>query len=115
MHMLFNLHDKKFRALSNSANGEVSADTVFHYQQEGIFVWAEYSGGDIVKGQLVGTVVNGRQLEFVYQHINKALQVMTGKCISYPVYDSAGKITLYEKWQWTCNDHSTGESVLVEI
>jgi hypothetical protein len=28
-----NYHDKKFRPLANSSNGDVSDDMIFHYQQ----------------------------------------------------------------------------------
>ena len=32
----------------NSANGEVSEQTVFHYHQKDTVIWAEYAGGDIL-------------------------------------------------------------------
>ena len=54
-------------------------------------------------------------LEFVYQHINKEKELMTGNCKSYPEYTSSGKIRLKEMWQWTCKDKSRGQSILIEI
>jgi len=78
-------------------------------------IWANYKGGSIVKGNLIGKIVNDEYLEFVYHHINVDQEVMTGKCKSFPELLDDGKILLREVWQWTCKDFSEGESVLVEI
>ncbi len=112
--MNINLHNKKFKALNNSANGEVSDATVFHYYQENEMVWANYSGGDILKGFLIGKR-KGETLEFTYQHLNKGLEIMTGKCHSEIEMGSDNKILLHEKWEWTCRDFSKGSSELKEV
>ena len=39
---MLNLDDKKFVAVENTANGEVSSQTEFHYHQQGKMIWAEY-------------------------------------------------------------------------
>ena len=46
--------NKKFVAVENTANGEVSSQTEFHYHQQGKMIWAEYGGGEILKGFLIG-------------------------------------------------------------
>lgn len=112
--MKINLHQKRFASQSNTENGEVSGDTVFCYFQEGEVIWAEYEGGMVRKGFLVGKVV-GEGIEFTYQHINTAGEIMTGICHSMPKLNPDGKIQLFEQWQWTCRDFSKGESVLVEV
>ena len=109
-----NLHNKKFKALENSNNGEVSSSTIFHYRQNGKVISATYTGGDIIQGFLVGKVVENH-LEFTYQHINLKMELMTGKCISIPLTLPDGKIQLEEKWEWTCRDYSKGTSLLIEI
>jgi hypothetical protein len=38
--------------VSNSASGEVSGDTVFHYREHDGAVWAEYAGGASGAGSL---------------------------------------------------------------
>ena len=48
-----NLNGKTFRATSNSENGEVSSATRFKYFEQDGLVWAEYSGGDILKGSTI--------------------------------------------------------------
>jgi hypothetical protein len=77
-------------------------------------IFADYAGGDIVKGHLLGKVVDNERLEFVYHHLNRNGEIMTGQCTSYPEWNAEGKMLLREYWQWTCKDHSKGESVIVE-
>ena len=47
---------RRFIPKMNSENGEVSEQTTFTYHQNGKLLWAEYSGGNILKGFLIGTV-----------------------------------------------------------
>ena len=112
--MRFNLNNKKFKPLTNSDNGEVAETTIFHYFQEENIIWAEYSGGGILKGYLVGKMVD-RELIFNYQHINQDFEIMTGKCQSQLLINESDKIQLFEKWEWTCRDFSKGESTLMEF
>ncbi len=112
--MKVDLNNKKFKTQSNTNNGEVSDETIFRYYQNENIIWANYDGGQIIKGHLVGKWVNDH-LEFVYHHINKEHELMTGKCKSYIEYVEGEKIKLNEFWQWTCNDFSAGESTIIEI
>lgn len=111
---MINVHNKIFRSSSNSTSGEVSSETTFHYKQEGRVIYADYSGGDIIKGFLVGTIEQDC-LIFVYQHVNAKHEIKTGKCTSYPEQLPNGKLRLLEKWEWTCGDFSKGESVIEEV
>lgn len=110
-----NYHNKRFRSVSNSETGEVDGETIFHYRQEGDIVSGTYNGGSIMSGTLIARVDDAGNLDMRYQHINKAGELMTGKCISVPEILSDGRIRLKEKWQWTCGDCSEGESVVEEI
>lgn len=111
----FNVNGKKFKALSNSTNGEVSSETIFEYQQHGDIISAEYYGGEILKGFLVGKYINPNQIEFTYQHINKNGEIRTGECFSKIIHLPNGKLRLEEKWCWTNGDISEGNSALEEI
>src|SRR3712207_1575131 len=107
--------NRKFSSVQNSQTGEVSSETVFHYHQKDALVWAEYSGGEIVFGNLIAKDVENDWLEMRYQHLNKSGEVMTGKCCSTPEIIADGRIRRYEKWQWTSGEFSTGESIVEEI
>lgn len=113
MHINFN--NKVFRPISNSENGETSAETVFLYKQEGKILTSEYSGGKIKKGLLLGLVDDNGQIEMRYQQINDQNEFMTGICTSIPEIMSNGKIRLHESWQWTSGDKSKGNSIIEEI
>lgn len=106
---------RKFAPQMNSENGEVSEQTLFLYHQNGRLLWAEYSGGDILKGSLIGSVSDNGELDFVYHHMNRDMNVKTGKCHSVPTVMENGKIKLSEQWEWTSGDFSKGESLLVEV
>ena len=111
---MINLNNKKFISKYNSKNGEVSSDTVFHYHQDKTIIWAEYGGGQIIKGNIFGRIVENH-IEFSYYHVNTDYEVMKGTCKSYPKITENGKIKLKEFWQWTCKDKSSGKSTLIEI
>jgi len=110
-----NYDNRVFRSVSNSGTGEVGRETIFRYRQEGEIVWATYKGGEIVLGSLIAKCEADANLDIRYQHINKKGGLMTGTCRSKPEILSDGRIRLHEKWQWTCGDLSSGESVIEEI
>jgi hypothetical protein len=113
--MKINYDNRVFKTVQNSETGEVSAETRFYYHQKGNVVWAEYQGGEIIFGNLIARVYDDDSLEMCYQHLNVKGEFMTGKSVSTPEITANGKIRLHEKWQWTCNDFSRGESVVEEI
>ncbi len=108
-------HNKVFRSISNTDNGEVSSETIFTYHQEGEIVTAEYSGGAIVKGHLLARVLPTGQLDMRYHHLNRAGEFMLGKCLSAPEILPDGRIKLKEEWQWLTGDRSAGYSEVEEI
>jgi len=108
-----NLNGKKFKSISNSNNGEVSSNTIFEYHQNGNVVWATYQGGEILFGTLSGRIEQ-KNLFFTYQHQNKNGDFKTGKCESF-IELNGDNLILSEKWEWTCDDYSKGESILEEI
>lgn len=75
-----NYDGKFFVPWENTENGEVDGNTVFAYHQRGNILWADYSGGEILKGNLVGTVSESGELDFYYQHINEQKQIRAGVC-----------------------------------
>lgn len=113
-HGRINYNGRHFVPKSNTENGEVDEKTIFHYFQENDILWAEYSGGDVEKGFIIGKVALNGELDFHYQHLNKDGQIRIRKCHSIPYIMENGKIELREKWQWLNGDMSCGESVVAE-
>ena len=110
-----NYNKRIFKSISNSVTGEVSAQTRFYYHQKENLVWAIYEGGAIIFGNLIAKVLDDNSLEMRYQQLNAQGELMTGKCLSKPEILANGKIRLFEQWQWTSGDLSSGESIIEEI
>lgn len=110
-----NYHNKKFRTIQNSENGETTQETIFEYQQVGKVLTSEYKGGQIVQGHLIGLVDEKGNIEMRYHQVNLKGELMTGICCSKPKLFANGKIRLNESWQWTSGDKSSGTSILEEI
>lgn len=113
--MAFNYDQRVFRTVQNTANGEVSADTLFRYRQQGDLVWAQYEGGDVRHGHLLAVMAADGSLDVRYHHVNSRGQLMTGVCRSVPELLPDGRYRLHESWRWTSGDGSSGESVVEEI
>ncbi|PWJ59432.1 hypothetical protein CLV98_102265 [Dyadobacter jejuensis] len=111
---MINYHNKRFYPLSNSTNGEVDLDMVFVYQQQGNVVSCQYAGKNIKFGQLMALVLPDGSLDMRYQQINLQGEIRTGICHSTPEVLADGRIRLYESWQWTSGDRSSGRSILEE-
>jgi len=109
-----NYNDKKFRPISNTDNGEISNETLFHYRQIGKILRCEYSGGKIKYGHLIGLVDNAGNIEMRYHQVNDKDELMTGICESKPEILENGKIRLHENWKWTSGDYSEGTSIIEE-
>lgn len=114
-HMTINYNNRKFKPVSNSDNGEVSNDMVFHYKQSENVLTCEYEGSNIIKGHLIGLVAENGSIEMRYHQVNKNGELMTGVCNSIPELMNNGKVRLREEWQWTSGNKSKGNSVLEEI
>ncbi|MDG2956534.1 n-acetylglutamate synthase [Bisgaard Taxon 10/6] len=110
---MFNLNNKIFTAVQNSENGEVSGETKFYYYQQDKMIWAEYYGGEIAKGFLIGKWISENKISFTYQHLNTRLENRLGKCITEFHLDN-DKLLGQESWQWL-DTLETGQSQIREI
>lgn len=112
---MVNYNNKYFKPVRNSETGETSSETLFHYKQRGNILTSEYSGGKVMYGHLIGLVDKDGNIEMRYHQINDKGELMTGICNSRPEILENGKIRLYESWQWTSGDKSSGESIIEEL
>ena len=109
------LDNKTFRSVSNSGNGEVSEATTFRYQQTGSMITANYSGGTIREGNLLGQIDKEGILTFAYQHYNTNNEFRTGRCTSTPERLPNGKLRYHESWEWTGGLEGSGQSIIEEV
>ncbi len=104
-----------FRVVSNSASGDTGSETIFRYRQKDDLLTADYSGGTVKYGHLIGTVDARGRINMRYHHLTTHGILMTGKCKSRPEILGTGKIRLHERWQWTSGSLAKGRSTLEEI
>jgi hypothetical protein len=107
------LQGRTFAAVSNAATGQVGSATRFRYHQNGEVVWAEYDGGEIVRGYLVGTR-EGDRLQFRYVHLGADGATASGVCDSRIVVLEDGRIRFEESWEWESRPEK-GTSVVEEV
>ncbi len=113
--MMINYNGKRFVSIANTENGEVSSKTFFDYTQEGNILSASYSGGEIIKGFLIGIVEENGCLNFRYNHVNTRNEIRGGQCYSTPELLPDGRIRLHESWKWLDNEQTEGKSTIEEV
>lgn len=113
--MRLSVDGMRFRSVSNTDNGDVDEETVFHYQQQGSVVTATYSGGRIVRGHIIGRMLTDGRLDLRYHHLNGEGVLMVGTCLSTPELLPDGRLGFHERWQWLTGDGSLGESRIEEV
>jgi hypothetical protein len=106
---------KVFESVSNSASGDVSSETRFHYHQSGDLVWATYEGGAVRFGTLVARVEESDSLDVRYQHLTVEGELKTGICRSVPEVLEDGRLRLHESWRWTSGGEGSGRSIVEEV
>jgi hypothetical protein len=99
--------------VSDQAPGQVGTGTRFAYHEEDGVVWADYAGGDIVRGHLVGTR-EGDRLDFRYVQLGHDGTTASGHCVSLVVELPDGRVRLEETWTWESRPGS-GTSVVEEL
>ncbi|MFD3946525.1 hypothetical protein [Streptomyces sp. NPDC058579] len=96
--------------VADQAPGQVGTRTRFTYHEEDGRIWAEYAGGDVVRGFLVGTRA-GDRLDFRYVQLKQGGTTSSGHCASLVVELPDGRVRLEESWAWESQEGS-GTSVV---
>ncbi|GHH34706.1 hypothetical protein [Streptomyces candidus] len=98
--------------VADQAPGQVGTRTRFAYHEQDGLIWAEYTGGDIVRGHLVGTR-EGDRLDFRYVQLKSDGTTSSGHCLSAVTLLPDGRVRLEESWAWESQEGS-GTSVVEE-
>jgi hypothetical protein len=96
--------------VADQAPGQAGTRTRFTYHEEDGRIWAEYAGGDVVRGHLVGTRT-GDVLDFLPHGLKgmggaPSVQLKqdgttsSGHCVSTVVDLADGRVRLDEHWEW---------------
>lgn len=107
------LDGRTLAGVANAESGEVGKDTRFEFEQEDERIYAEYSGGDVVDGHLVGTF-DGTEWDIRYTQINQAGETAVGHSVGVVTLLGDGRVRVEDEWEWESKPGS-GESVLEEV
>ncbi|MGW4565960.1 hypothetical protein ACWEN3_27280 [Streptomyces sp. NPDC004561] len=99
--------------VADQAPGQVGTGTRFAYHEKDGEIWAEYAGGDVVRGHLVGTR-DGDRLDFRYVQLRTDGTTASGHCVSTVVALPDGRVRLEETWRWE-SAPGGGTSVVEEV
>ncbi len=111
---VINLDQVTMHVISTAETGVVNEDTIFHFTQHDEHVEASYSGGQIVKGFLVG-IMKGQELAFTYCQLQKDQQLDNGVSQAELRMDSDGKILLVEHFEWKSRPGEKGTNTFRQI
>ena len=100
--------------VQTSPHGVVNRDTIFVFSQQGTVISAEYSGGKIVKGFLVG-VMNDARLNFSYCQLQSDGNIDNGISSCEVSLTPGGKIRLTEHFEWKSREGVTGTNIFEEL
>ncbi|MER7315673.1 hypothetical protein ACIPJG_04605 [Streptomyces halstedii] len=98
--------------VADQSPGQVGTRTRFTYHEREGRIWAEYTGGDIARGHLVGTR-DADTLDFRYVQIGHDGTTSSGHCLSTVTELPDGRLRLTERWTWESREGS-GTSVVEE-
>lgn len=100
--------------VKTDACGVVNHETIFHFSQNGDLITANYAGGRIQSGFLVGKITDGNQLAFSYCQIQTDGKLDTGASQCEISRNEEGKIVLIEHFEWASRPGEFGTNIFQE-
>ncbi|MEA5387537.1 hypothetical protein VB779_11135 [Haloarculaceae archaeon H-GB11] len=104
------LHERTLRAVEN-ADGEVGTETLWHFQQVGDMITAEYEDQNIADGHLMG-VFDGDTWDARYYQVTEDGETVTGRSEGTVEELPDGRLVVEEHWEST---DGQGTTVLEEV
>ena len=105
--------DRRFSSAAAETADPAGGVPVGHYHQTGDLVWAEFSGGAVRAGRLVGRCDANGGIEAAYCQLLAGGEVVAGRLSSRPHLLADGRIRLEERWRR--DDGSAGTSWIEEL
>ncbi|MGL5824646.1 MAG: hypothetical protein ACRCYU_07395 [Nocardioides sp.] len=89
--------------------------TVARYRQHGDLVWADFTGGSVRRGAILGTCAPDGTLRLGYTMVLAAGDLISGHTVSVPQWQVDGRLMLREEWQRYGAAATSGVSYLEEV
>ncbi|MBA3958293.1 MAG: hypothetical protein H0X51_07880 [Parachlamydiaceae bacterium] len=101
--------------VKTAVNGVVNQDTIFFFSQKENVVSAEYQGGKILKGFLIGKLSAQNQLEFSYCQMQLDGKLDNGLSSCQLSKNDEGKLILIEHFEWKSRPGEFGTNIFQEL
>lgn len=101
--------------VKTDACGVVNHETIFQFSQNENVVTAEYEGGKIRNGFLVGRFTTENQLKFTYCQMQVDGTLDNGASQCEVSKNENGKITLTEHFEWASRPGEFGVNIFEEL
>jgi len=105
------LDGKKMNAVETAPNGVVNQETIFHFKESEGVITAEYAGGQVKHGYLVGKIIEGK-LAFQYTQLHEDGEMDGGHSVCDIETLADGRVRLVEHFVW---DDGVGTNVIEEL
>ena len=112
--MNISLDKIKMNVVNTAENGVVNRDTVFSFTQTENIVTAEYAGGRISKGFLVG-ICDGSLLTFSFCQLQTDGSLDSGLSSCGIETKENGKLRLTEHFEWKTRPGEKGINIFEEL
>jgi len=113
--MKLNLDRVKMNVIKTADNGVVNHETIFLFSQKEGVVSAEYSGGKIRQGYLIGKLSPQNQLMFSYCQMQLDGTLDNGMSVCELSRNENGKIILTEHFEWKSRPGEYGTNIFQEL
>ena len=110
-----NLNNKYFKIIDNSDHGLVNHHTIFSFFETNKIITADYSGGGIIHGHIIGIRDSSHQITINYQCITDDFLLKSGKANVRLNKNNKGLIEMNLDWEWHDNNEKKGQSHYIEI
>ncbi|MBO0839419.1 MAG: hypothetical protein J2O49_01145 [Sciscionella sp.] len=109
---MVNYDGRKFRKQLDDPTEDAP---IAQYHQKDNLVWAEFAGGDCLRGSLAGLCDESGQIEFAYSMVLVDGDVISGRSVNTPELLPDGRIRLHEQWERYGKHADRGISYLEEV
>ena len=118
--MKLSLDNRVFIPVHNSEDGVASGKTRFHFWQEGMVFYADYFGGDVREGHIIGQFTEELAGDMLYHCLTTDKSLKAGKARAIFSETEDGRLAFDLDWEWISlddlgGDHSWGQSRYEEV
>jgi len=93
----------------------VNGKTRFHFWQDGIVFYADYFGGDVREGHIIGKFAEDGTGELLYHCLTHHKDLKAGKARAVFSKTEDNRLAFDLDWEWITGDQSGGQSRYEEL